>query len=440
MKKRSWRLSVFLVLLAGFAALSFAAPQVQKHKITLENGKIIEGEIVAVTATTISIKDAALGVIAIARENILKIEPPLDAAKPAVSAPAPPPRYADQPVAPRNGAGNITFGFSLSGGMSNINGGDFNEYIVSQNNWYYDMNDYFGEDVFAVDWKEMKWMSQFGGELFARFGKHFGLGLGVEYIKKSNPGSIDASMSDSETDYSPSGYYIVYDNFMSQGVTISQTLSAVPITLSFYGFLPLGPRAEAYVKAGVGYYLGKLTSDWTITFNSEYSQVYYWDSGTLYPPHWFEFAEGTDVYLTETTCNTLGFHFGAGFNFNVSNNIALFGEAFYRMANFKDWQGTETWDWDYQEHWGWSNSASPDPGDLPGSFTDSASDDYSGKLWSFEDIWDYLDTGTYLSYGLYEAGDEPDENAWTKNVRPTEINLNGFTFKAGIKIFFGGRR
>ena len=106
-----------VALLAGFAVMSFAAPQIQPqeqtHKVTLLDGTIMEGEIVAVTAKSISIRDASLGLIAIARENILKIEPPLDegAGEAATPPPPPTPRYVGEPVAPARGG--IKLGFSL---------------------------------------------------------------------------------------------------------------------------------------------------------------------------------------------------------------------------------------------------------------------------------------------------------------------------------------
>jgi hypothetical protein len=437
MMKRFWRISMVVVLLAGFAALSFASPQAKKHKLTLENGKIIEGEIVAVTATTISIKDAALGVIAIARENILKIEPPLDETKPAVSAPAPAPRYADQPIAPRSGAGDIRFGFSLSGGMGNIDGGDFNKYILGQNNLVADYNDYWGEDFYTIDWKEMKWLPKFGGEVFARFGKYFGVGLGVEFISKSNPGAWEYGYDDTWTDYY-SGFYRVFDDYYHSWYTIDQKLSVIPITLSFYGYLPMGPQAEAYVKAGLGYYLGTFTTDMTVDTEYIYNDNWYYNNGAEWDPHYHETGESTSLYTLDATCNTLGFHFGAGFNFNVSNNIAVFAEAFYRIVNFKDWQGTGTYDVEWVDRWGWTNFTHSN--DLPATDSGSYSDSTTGRLWSYDDIWDYLDTGSYLTYWLYEAGNEPEEySGWTENVRPTEFNLNGFTFKVGIKISFGGR-
>jgi len=442
MKKSLWRTFLLVVVLAGFAALTFAAPQAQapkKYKLTLENGKVIEGEIVAITATTISIKDAALGVIAIARENILKIEPPLDETKPVVAPPTqtPAPRVSEQPPAAPSGGGGIQFGFSLSGGMGNIDGGDFNAAIRDYNAFYADYNDYLGANYYTIDWKEMKWLTKFGGEVYARFGKYFGVGLGVEFIKKTNPGTINYVYEDSWSQNWFGVGYIVFDDNHYLTDTYSQTLTVTPITLSLYGFLPLGANAEAYVKAGAGYYLGKLTSELVEDWNWYYNENWYWNSGTPWPPHYHQTGEGTYTESFEATCNTMGFHFGAGFNYNIANNFALFAEVFYRVVNFKDWEGSGNWDLHYVERWG--NTDSTSLNNLPNSLTITGDDSYDGKLWSFDDIWSSLNQGSYLKYGAYETGDEPEESSITENVRATEINLNGFTFKVGIKIFFGGR-
>jgi hypothetical protein len=342
------------------------------------------------------------------------------------------------PAASADGAGNITFGFSLSGGMANINGGDFNRTIRDYNTWAMDYNDYFGDDYYTIDWQEMKWLPKFGGEFLTRFGRHFGVGLGLEYIKKTNVGHMDyIDEFYQEYDYFGIAYIAVDDNYYQYN-TITQTLTVIPITLSFYGYLPLGPRAEAYVKAGAGYYLGKITSDWLEDWDYYYNENWYWYGGTPWPPHYHDKAEGAYTESFEATCNTLGFHFGAGLNFNVSGHISLFAEAFYRMVNFKDWRGSGGWSTRYDEYWGYTGSTGSDG--LPNHYHYDADDSYNGKLWSYDDLWDYLDQGSYLMYGVYEAGNEPVEGPWTDNVKPTEIDLNGFTFKVGLKIFFGGRR
>ncbi len=333
-------------------------------------------------------------------------------------------------------ASEIRFGFSLSGGLGNINGGDFNRMIRDQNAFVADYNDEY-EDQYSIDWKEMKWLPKFGGEFNLRFGPNFGIGLGVEYIKKTNPGMINQAYEESFTDYGL-GYYEKFSQSYDSTTEISQALTVIPITLSLYGFLPLGPRAEAYVRAGAGYYLGRLAADESGAAEMVYNDNYYWNDGTPWPPHYHVKLEGSDAQSWEATCNTVGFHFGAGFNFNVSSNIALFGEAFYRLVNFKDWQGSLTQDAEIRFYEGWTNSTTPDNLTLIDSL--SYDDSFDGQLWYLEDVWTDLATGAYGMYGMYESGDEPEENTWTENVRPAEINLNGFTFRVGIRIFFGGLR
>jgi hypothetical protein len=290
--------------------------------------------------------------------------------------------------------------------------------------------------MYTIDWKEMKWLPKFGGEITLRFGRYFGMGLGAEYMRKTNPGTVALAYEDSTTDYYAT-YYEVRSQSFSSLTTISQTLTVVPITLSFYGFLPLGSRAEAYVKAGGGYYLGKLTSDLVSEGENVFNDNFYWNSGTPYPPHFHVVMRGSDSESWEATSHAFGAHFGAGFSFNISNNIALFAEGFYRLVNFKEWTGSGTMDYTFQQSWGETNSTSPT--NLPFSDSESYHDSYNGQLWSLEEIWDYLSSGTYLHLGMYEDGDEPEEDDWTENVRLTEINLNGFAFKVGIRIFFGRR-
>jgi hypothetical protein len=440
MKKRFFLGAAVLVFLAGFAVMSFAAPQLQppgqKYKLTLVNGTIMEGEIVAVTEKTISIRDASLGVIAIARENIVKIEPPLDQATGAAATPPPPPpvtpRYADQPYAPANNG--IKLGFSLSGGLGMINGGDFNAYIRDWNAYCADYNDYYNGDYYTIDWKEMKSMTNFGGEVFARFGKNFGVGLGVEYIKKSNPGNIAWDDEGSETDTYWWGY-VNYSYYEHDTYVYDQTLTVIPITLNLYYYIPLDHTGEVYFKVGPGYYLGTLKSTLDYSGSWGYYDEYHWSDGDLWPPHWKSDTVESENSNADATCNTIGFHFGAGFNFNLGNNIALFGEALYRLANFKEWKGSAGYDYNYQRDYGWYNNGWVD------HVTITASDDdtWDGDLWHY--IWHSSSfDADYTEIGLWE--DKPDDTSSRSEIRPAEININGFAFKVGIKFFFdlGGRR
>ena len=49
-------------------------------------------------------------------------------------------------------------------------------------------------------------------------------------------------------------------------------------------------------------------------------------------------------------------------------------------------------------------------------------------------VEDEFAVGRGIEYALQQEG------YTVKNARPAEINLNGFAFKVGIRIFFGGGR
>jgi len=78
----------------------------------------------------------------------------------------------------------------------------------------------------------------FGGEAFAgyRFMPYFGLEGGAGYYQ--------SEWSDSE-------------NFDGIEVDLKQTISAIPLTLTAKGFLPLGDKARLYAGAGIGAYIAK---------------------------------------------------------------------------------------------------------------------------------------------------------------------------------------
>jgi hypothetical protein len=424
MTKKFLKTTIFLALIAGLAAMTFAA------QIYLKNGKILEGPIVSYNATSVTIKDATLGEITIARENILKIDPPLEETKPAVA--ATPPVYGERMEAPRAKSGGIQLGFNLGGGMNNINGGDFNQAIRDYNSYYNDINEYYDKTYYTVDWKELKWATSFRGEIFARFGKYFWVGFGVEFMKKTNPGTILYN-SDYSQRYQYSSYYDDYSYTDDQTATWSKSISVIPLTLSLYGFFPLNEKSDVYVNVGPGYYLG--TAENTQNFQETYIEknVYYYNSGTIWPPHYYYKELYTYNSLSKATCNTIGFHFGAGFNYKLTPMITLYGEALYRMANFTDWEGTSSYDDTLQKNSGWVTN--PD-GPGPNNSTTTSSDSWTGRVWYYEIYDSDLTTKYYGRYGLYEPGNEPESGSYVKNPRPAEFNINGFSFRVGIKILF----
>lgn len=425
MTKNFLKTAVCLALIAGMTVLTFAA------QIHLKNGKILEGPIVSYNATSVTIKDATLGEITIARENILKIDPPLEENKPAVAA-APTYAYTEREETPRTKSGGVQLGFNLGGGMSNINGGDFNQAIRGWNSLYTDLNDYYDKTYYTVDWKELKWLTNFRGEIFARIGKYFGVGLGVEFMKKSNPGTIVYNYDNTQK-FQWTTYYTNVVIADDQTSTWDQSISVIPLTLNLYGYFPLSDKIDLFANLGPGYYLG--TAETTRKIDETYIEkgTDYYNNGNLYPPHYYDKQIYNYNYQGKVTCNAIGFHFGAGLNYKLTSLITLYGEAFYRTAKFDEWEGTGSYDSTLKRNWG--SVTNPD-GPGPNNSTTTSDDTWTGKVWYYDYHDSDLNTKLYGRYFLYEPGDEPDTSASIKNVRPASFNINGFSFRAGIKIGF----
>ena len=314
--------------------------------------------------------------------------------------------------------------------MGFINGGDFNTYIRDWNRYVTDENRSWDEEYYTIDWKEMKSMPDFKGEIFARFGRNFGLGLGVETIKKSNPGTIANEYAfTSRYDYPT--YYVERAWHENLEMAVDQTLSVIPLTLGLYYFLPLGPQGDIYFNAGAGVYLGTLKSnlDWSAQWGSY--EEFHLPDGSLYPPHIKSDSKSTQNDYYEATCNAVGFHFGAGAQFPLTGSITVFGEALYRLVNFKDWEGTAGYESTYHRDYGWWTGSEWYTHVIVDS---EGADEWAGGLWYSEEQSLAIDAA-YSDVGLYK--EKPMETSWRDNIRPAEINLNGFVFRVGIKIFFG---
>lgn len=339
------------------------------------------------------------------------------------------PSLSAQPVSVSSSAGRgsgIRLGFSLSGGLLGIDGGDFNRFIRDSRSWAADANAAAGRTLYSLDWKEMKTMPDFRGEVFARFGRHFGVGLGVEYIRRTNPGTIAFAEDDSFTTNYLS-YYFVTTKTEEASWRYSQTLTVVPITLQLTGYLPLGRRGEAFLSAGPGLYLGKWKSTLDLSKTSVDNLDWFWNDGTAWPPSFRSSEEYAETNVQEATCNAVGFQIGAGFSYALSDRLSLFGEASYRMVNFKKWNGTGRLDYTERAEYGWTDQAEPTV------IEDSGSESWSGDAWAYEEDWPDLAGRYYLTYGVFES--QPG-TAYGTNVRRAEINLNGFAVRFGIRMTF----
>ena len=273
--------------------------------------------------------------------------------------------------------------------------------------------------------KEFKWIQNYKGEVFLSLSRSFSISLGVEYLTKKNKGTTTFSDEYSGT-VNESFYYYNYsltDNYSEEP---EYKLVAIPITFNIYYFLPISEKAKFFITGGIGYYFGKLKYNMPYISDYEYTEDHYLNDGTHLDTLISNYSEdGTESY--EVKCNEVGFHGGLGFEYKIFSNISLSAEGIYRYVEFNDWNGSwsDNWNWNLTEGWereGYDESS--------GSESKSIN---SGKMWYYEEEYSDLEE-QYRYIQLYET--KPALKEGISNIRQAKINLNGFSFRIGIKISF----
>jgi sRNA-binding regulator protein Hfq len=446
MKKEMLRLFLFPFILIFIVSFSFAA------KIHLKNGYTITGEIISFDDTSVTIRVPVLGIMKIARYKITKIEPPLEVSpeekelKNEIIEPETPEPKAQEPdrgaVLPQQSKAKSAvqkpiivdflgtrrdkkrISLYLGGGLTGINGGDLNSVIRDYKQLIADYNDFYFTN-YTIDWDEFKKITNWKGELLVNITSSLSFGLGVEYMNsKIQRGLIELNNSDSGT-VDGGLYYYNYTLTDNYQFAPQQELTIIPITFSLYYFIPIGNIAEIYVTAGVSYNIGRLKYNETYQSEYDYQADYYGYDDTFWYTYIDDYTEN-GTYSYSVKCNETGIQAGLGFDIKPFSSISFVVEGTYRRVNFKNWVGSGDDSWNWDEQWGRS--------DL-GYSTDSGneSDTWSGQIWYYE-LYDSDLDKQYGFLSLHEEAPEADE--FIKNVRVGKININGFSFRAGIRISF----
>jgi opacity protein-like surface antigen len=270
------------------------------------------------------------------------------------------------------------FTLKLGGGAGSWNGSDINNFYLDFN---MRMNNtaglIVGADVVGQI-KELNYGPDFEAEFIIELPKNFAVGIGIGYMVRTGDDTIEMSQFG-----------------VSESIGIETRFTAVPITLNGYFNLPMGAKTKAYVKAGVGYYIGKSTY-----FVRQEARI------LGLPPAWQE-DEG------DASSNAFGFQGGVGIEFNLSETVALFFETTGRYANLKNWEGQNQ----YHDFLGASESEAVD--------------------WYFAEWYDDTIYFQPRWYKIVQIADEEPSGDNYRNVRKAEISYSGVVLRVGIKITFG---
>lgn len=267
------------------------------------------------------------------------------------------------------------FSLKLGGGAGSWNGSDLNNFFLDFNLRMTNTAGLFtGGDVVGQI-EELNYGPDFEGEFILELPNNFAVGIGVGYMVRKGDSTSDISILGT-----------------ANSAAVETRFTAIPITLNGYLNLPLGNKTKVYLKAGVGYYIGK--GKYFIRQEQSILGL---------PPVWEE-EEG------DASSSAFGFHGGLGFEINLSETVALFFETTGRHANLKNWEGHNR----YRDFLGASGSESVD--------------------WYY--VEEYDDT-TRQWYREIQILEEEPTNSGYRNVRKAEINYSGVVFRLGFKITFG---
>jgi opacity protein-like surface antigen len=309
--------------------------------------------------------------------------------------------------------------------MSNIDGGDLNEVIREFTDIFENLSSQFPDANISFDWDEIKWITNYKSELLLNFTPFMSIGFGAEYLTKTNLGAMSFNYDDSWVGNDPlSAYQDVYEE-VDFSANTEHKLTIIPLTASLHLFVPMGNTADFFITGGVGYYLGKLEFTSNIQETEYYTEDYF-DSPRIFLYQWLYDASDDSEITYEAKCNTIGYHGGAGLDIKFSPNMSLFIQGNYRYVNLDEWEGDAEFDMSYFEEYGWSDLGITEESDF-------ASGSITGKLWYYESIDDIQDIWLPT---IMMAEEEPTVDDYTRNIRPAEILLNGFSIIAGIKITF----
>ena len=262
--------------------------------------------------------------------------------------------------------------FKLTGGLSWINGDDYNRGIAGENRYLKDTS-----VAMTGSYKELKNGLSFQAEIIVNASKHLAVGFGGGYYHLGNEGTVKVQgvlsgvPFDSESTYKPS-------------------LSVIPLFVNLHYLAKLGSKLDLNIFAGPLFQV--------VQFN-------FTNGSTM------SISSVTQTLTYRSSKTTLGGQAGLGLNFKIFKGVALVVEGCYRYAKISNLMGN------------WAvigNSAS-------GPINKSSAEYY---------LWAYNDTsgGGYPRIDYFN--NKGPTGGSVSGARKADINLSGITATGGIKFSF----
>ncbi len=258
-------------------------------------------------------------------------------------------------------------GIKLSGGINYLEVGDPNASLKGLADFLKDWASGGGETV-EGDIKKIHFGLDLEGDVIFYLTPRFGISVGSGYI---------------------SGKRRMAENkiaFMSQTFSDGMKVSAIPVRLGVYYYLPLSSRIRFFLNGGAGYYF----AEWSETYRNET-------------------PVGVIARNQKAKAHGIGFHGGVGFELNLVSPITLVFEGQGRYVKIGGFEGER--------------------------YTDEVFFETiieKGTLFYFEN--QIFAGGEW--YPMIDIREQEPVGIFVRNIREAEVDFSGFTFRAGIKINF----
>jgi hypothetical protein len=179
----------------------------------------------------------------------------------------------------------------------------------------------------------------------------------------------------------------------------SEVRTKAPIKFNLYYSLPVFSKVDLAISSGIGLYNARM----------------------LQNMHWlYRYLDDTDTvgsYVFNVTGKTMGYHCGVVLEYKFDDRFSMLAEAQLRFAKIKSLKGSGT----YAERRCYVAG---------GNIISEESDTQEGYLYHYyEDMY-----GVYFMEALQVFSDPSAIEAYVTELRKATLDLNGFTFKIGLKI------
>ena len=262
--------------------------------------------------------------------------------------------------------------FKLAGGLSWINGDDFNAALPGE----------FGLIKASAlttsgAFKNLTYGAHFQAEIITHISRRIAIGLGGGYCRISNQSTVTSSGQTADGSYDATS-------------TFAPQVSVIPFFVNLHYFADLAPKIKLDVYAGPVFSI--------VQTHIENPRT----STTL----------STSISESFTSSSTaLGGQAGLGLSYRLSSRIFLIVDGSYHFGKTTDLIGN------------WVKNVNSTAG-----FTSSSSAEY--YLWTY----DLVQEGTYSRIGFFDVnGPKGDGMA---NARKASIDISGIQLSAGVRISF----